>query len=288
MILSFLSRPYPISDSFRGKLKTALFSGFFIFAFLFIFRPFQLHRFENLLTLKITAGYGAVTFGMVLLNTLLIPLALPGVFNESKWTVGREIVFLLWIIFTIGLGNAAYSLAIFNDFFSLEYLIQFQFITLLVALLPITINVMVWQLVLTRRNLKEAASISEHMHHKKRLDSNPEAMITLKSDNQKESLSIPARDLLYITSADNYIEVHYLRNGKEEKKLLRGTLKNTKEELRSYTAFYRCHRAWIVNLDKVEAVSGNSQGYRLILNDTDTIIPVSRNLNEELSIRLSK
>jgi hypothetical protein len=41
-------------------------------------------------------------------------------------------------------------------------------------------------------------------------------------------------------------------------------------------------------LDQVKRVTGNSQGYRLILNFTDVEIPVSRNLNEEITNRLSK
>jgi hypothetical protein len=287
MILSLLSKPYPLSDSPSGKIRAALFTGFFVFVFLFAFRPFQLHRFDNIVALKLTLGYGAVTLIMVLINTFWVTTLLPKFFNESKWTIGREISFLLWIIFTIGLGNALYSMVIFNDFFNLRYLLYFQLYTLMVAVLPVIINVMIMQLVLTRRNLKEAENISDHLNFKKRLDSDPGAVITLRSDNQKEELKIPARDLLFITSADNYIEVHYLQNGSEQKKLLRGTLRNTKNDLRTYTAFYRCHRAWIVNLDRVVSVTGNSQGYRLVLNGTETIVPVSRNLNEEISTRLS-
>lgn len=288
MILSFLSKPYPLADSTSGKIKSALFTGFFVFAFLFVFRPFQLYRFDTLTALQLTAAYGAITFIMVIINTFLITAIYPKLFNETQWTVGREIIFILWIIFTIGLGNALFSIFIFNDFFDLQYFLYFQLITVLVAILPVSINVIIMQLVLTKRNLKEAQSISDHMHHKKRLESEPDAVVTLRSENGKEELKIPARDLLFITAADNYVEVHYLMKEKEEKKLLRGTLRNTKEDLRSYTAFYRCHRAWIVNLDRVKSVSGNSQGYRLVLEGTATIIPVSRNLNEELSARLSK
>jgi DNA-binding LytR/AlgR family response regulator len=225
---------------------------------------------------------------MILFNVYIVRALLPRWFDETKWTVGREIGFILWIIFTIGLANAAYSLYIFDDYFSIYYLLYFQFLTLLVAILPVTLNVMIMQLVLTRKNLKAADDITSHMHHKKRLDAMPGMEITIRSDNQKETLSLPAKDLLYITSADNYIEVHFIQDGKEHKKLLRGTLKNTREELRKFTAFYRCHRAWIVNLDRVVSVTGNSQGYRLIIDGSDTVVPVSRNLNEEIHTRLAK
>lgn len=288
MTFSFLKTPYPLSDSNSGKIRAAFFTGLFVFAFLFFFRPFQLHVLENLKALMITAGYGLVTVIMVLFNAFVLPSLLPKVFDENKWTVGREISYLLWIIFTIGIGNALYSDLLFDDVFDTEYLLQFQVMTLMVALLPVTINVLVMQLLLTRRNLKAAHLMSDHMHHKRRLDATPEATVIFRSDNQKEMLKLLVRDLLYITSADNYIEIHFLEQGLEQKKLLRGTLKNAKDELRSYTAFYRCHRAWLVNLDRVISVTGNSQGYRLILEGTETKIPVSRNLNEELNNRLAK
>jgi DNA-binding LytR/AlgR family response regulator len=40
--------------------------------------------------------------------------------------------------------------------------------------------------------------------------------------------------------------------------------------------FVRCHRTYIVNTDKIYSVTGNAQGYRLSLHDTQEEIPVSR------------
>jgi DNA-binding LytR/AlgR family response regulator len=288
MLKALFDKPFPYYESTSRRIKSALFSGFLVFAFLFVFRPFGLYRFDNLFTLQITAGFGIVTSIMVLVNVFMVTKLFPKYFHESRWTVGREILFIMWIIFTIGLSNAFYSGFVFTDTLSVEYVAMFQVFTLLVSILPVSINVMAMQSLLTHRNAKSAEEISKHMHHKKRLDSAPDAMITLKSDNKKEELQIPAKSLLYITSADNYISVTYLEQGKEVHKLLRSTLKNAKEDLRSYTAFYRCHRAWIVNLDRVISVSGNSQGYRLVLDASDTVIPVSRNLNEDIDSRLSK
>lgn len=285
---SFLTRPYPINDTLSHKLRSAFIPAIFVFAFLYAFRPFGLHQFDNRSLALVCVGYGVITLLVVLINVFLIATFFTSIFDETKWTVWKEIVFILWIIFGVGLANSAYSLFIFNDTFSIDYLITFQAITLMVAVVPVTLNVMTMQLLLARRNLKAAEDLTEHMHHKRRLDALPGQQITLRSDNKKEDLTLAAADLLYITSADNYIEVHYLDNGVEKKKLLRGTLKNAREDLRSFTAFYRCHRAWIVNLDRVTSVTGNSQGYRLIIKGTDTIVPVSRNLNEELNNRLAK
>jgi DNA-binding LytR/AlgR family response regulator len=284
----FLSQPYPVNESLAHKLRATFLPAFFVFGFLFAFRPFGLHRFPNELLALITAGYGLVTLLVVAFHVFIIMPLFKGLFDETRWTVLREILNILWIIFWIGCGNALYSLSIFEDEFSFSYIFSFQAFTVMVAILPVTLNVLIMQLLLTRKNLKMAQELTEHMHHKRRLDALPGQLITICSENKKEDLTLPAADLLFIRSADNYIEVHYLDHETPKMKLIRSTLKNAREDLRHFTAFYRCHRAWIVNLDRVESVTGNSQGYRLLLNGTDTIIPVSRNLNEELNNRLAK
>ena len=223
MLKAIFDKPFPYYESSSRRIKSALFSGFLVFAFLFVFRPFSLYRFENLFALQITAGYGIVTCIMVLLNVFMVTKLFPKYFRESGWSVGREILFIMWIIFTIGLANAIYSGFVFTDTLSVEYVAMFQVFTLLVAILPVSINVLAMQSLLNHRNAKSAEEISKHMHHKKRLESAPDAMVTLKSDNKNEELQIPAKSLLYITSADNYISVTYLEQGKEVQKLLRRT-----------------------------------------------------------------
>jgi DNA-binding LytR/AlgR family response regulator len=58
------------------------------------------------------------------------------------------------------------------------------------------------------------------------------------------------------------------------------------EIVNPYSSFFRCHRAFIVNLDKIEQVEGNAQGYKIKLQGAENLIPVSRNLNREFSDRL--
>jgi DNA-binding LytR/AlgR family response regulator len=64
------------------------------------------------------------------------------------------------------------------------------------------------------------------------------------------------------------------------------TMKKAEEALEAWPGFFRCHRAYIVNLDKVQHVEGNAQGYRLRFPDVEEPVPVSRNLNSEFSDKL--
>ncbi len=283
-----LTQPYPIDDSVTKKWFTIFFMGVFIYLFLYIFRPFGLMTLPFDSANKILAGYGLICSAVLVIDLILIPDMFPGVFTESKWNVGKHVLFTLWNIFTIGLANAFYTSRVWKMELTWAKIFQFQVITLVVAILPVTILVMIRQIAMLRKNLNDAQSLTESMNHKKRLNSSNPQFITLKAENAKDDFRIYAHDLLFITSADNYIEVHFMENNVAKKKLIRATLRGARENLRHLTAFYRCHRAWIVNLDRVESITGNSQGYRLVVEHTDVRIPVSRNLNKELSQRIAK
>jgi len=113
--------------------------------------------------------------------------------------------------------------------------------------------------------------------------------VVLNSDNLRESLTVPPTSLRYMTAADNYVQVYYLNTeGVLVQHLLRSTLKRVASELDGICSFFRCHRAFIVNLEQVEQVFGNAQGYRLKLRNVPDPIPVSRRFQGKLAEQMSK
>ena len=291
-MLDIFRQPYPVQNETKVKIFTSLGMGLFVFAFLYIFRPFGLNNLPFEYALSFLLGYGIITTLCLIFNFFLLPKILINLFNEEKWTVGKEILFILWIIFMIGIANSIYSVINLSAFTlaSLSYktLFFFQFVTLAVASLPVVILVLIKNLRLTKKNLQLALAISNNLNHKQRLSGNKEELVTIESENKKDNFTTNAINIIAISAADNYIEINYEENNVLKKKLIRSTLKIARDNLKSYTAFYRCHRTWIVNLDHIRNVSGNSQGYKLIMKHEELIIPVSRNLNKELTLRISK
>jgi len=291
-MLDIFRQPYPIQNETKVKIFTSLGMGLFVFAFLYIFRPFGLNNLPFEYALSFLLGYGIITTLCLIFNFFLLPKILINLFNEEKWTVGKEILFILWIIFMIGIANSIYSVINLSAFTlaSLNYktLFFFQFVTLAVASLPVVILVLIKNLRLTKKNLQLALAISNNLNHKQRLSGKKEELVTIESENKKDNFTTNAINIIAISAADNYIEINYEENNVLKKKLIRSTLKIARDNLKSYTAFYRCHRTWIVNLDHIRNVSGNSQGYKLIMKHEELIIPVSRNLNKELTLRISK
>ncbi|RYZ20584.1 MAG: LytTR family transcriptional regulator, partial [Sphingobacteriales bacterium] len=91
---------------------------------------------------------------------------------------------------------------------------------------------------------------------------------------------------LYIESSDNYSTVVYLKNNQPVKTLLRSSLSRLETQLSGNAVLVRCHRSFIVNLENVEKVTGNAQGYKLHLHEGNFQIPVARKYNDTLVAQL--
>ena len=104
-----------------------------------------------------------------------------------------------------------------------------------------------------------------------------EQLVLLVADNGKDRLEVQLSDLMYIESVGNYVQATYCQEKKIAKLLLRGTIKRMEEATQQLLSLVKCHTAFIVNLDHVETVKGNSQELRIVLKNVDVEIPVSRN-----------
>jgi DNA-binding LytR/AlgR family response regulator len=101
--------------------------------------------------------------------------------------------------------------------------------------------------------------------------------IEIIAENQKDRLQLPVKDLLFIQSEGNYISIFHKEETEIRRSLLRNTLKNIEKELGSFSPpLFKTHRSYIVNLDLVENIKGNSQGLQLYLSELDDFVPVSR------------
>ena len=105
----------------------------------------------------------------------------------------------------------------------------------------------------------------------------PDDKITLFDNSGALKLSVRASDLFYIESDDNYIKVWYADSKGEMKAyMLRCRLKTVEQSFRG-SPLVRCHRKYIVNMDKVKVLRKEKDIYWLDL-DSDSIqpLPVSK------------
>jgi len=280
MIKQYLGQPYPQSGN-KWKLNITI--SLFIGLFMLIFQPFGISGSNNLYKAVFCFGYGFVTFVILLIDLHLIPFFFPSLFENKRWTVLKQIIWLVFIIFSIGLGNFVYTSVLFS-FWNLHYFLLFQVYTFVVGIIPIVVLTIIQQNVLLAQNFKSAQEFNSSLNRKKEARSDERVCLT--ADNERDRFEIELSHLLYIESTGNYIEIFYIKEEKLKSTLLRSTLKRTELQLEHYPSMQKCHRAFVVNIDKITQVKSNAQGLRLTLKDTETEIPVSRNFSKDLKDRI--
>jgi DNA-binding LytR/AlgR family response regulator len=104
--------------------------------------------------------------------------------------------------------------------------------------------------------------------------------VKIVAENGALELEISPDDFLFAKSDDNYVELYYFINLQKNRKVIRNTLKNIQALFPLQNKFYRCHKSYLINLDQVNHISGNAQGYKFHLKNTEDLIPVSRSNNQ--------
>jgi hypothetical protein len=100
-------------------------------------------------------------------------------------------------------------------------------------------------------------------------------MVDFPDDKNQIQFSISSDQITYIEAADNYIYIHCVENGQESRHLLRNTLKNMELHFAD-SGLKRCHRSYMVNLQRIRLVRYEKNKCLLYLNGIDQVIPVSR------------
>lgn len=268
-MFKFLRKPYPFNDDLKRNAKIIFFISISIFVFLFLFQPLDISLLENKEKIYLIIGLGIITFLSLSLNLLVLPSLFPKIFLHREWIVWKEIFWNLWLLFTISFG---YFL-LYEILGVLEFDFYMVIKLILIAVMPLTLLIVFNQNRLLRLHLFTAKEINKKLNESKHID---EQLIHFDSEYQKDKLSIKARLLLLIKSADNYIEIYWKEGDAIKKQLLRGTLLKTQNLLAEYNYIFKCHRSFLVNINFIDRVEGNSQGYKLFLENIDFEIPVSK------------
>jgi DNA-binding LytR/AlgR family response regulator len=303
IIAATLNKPYPLEERKTAQLKLAFIFGTIVFLLLFLFNPFGAKK--DILLNAIYAG--VLTFIAIVFNFFVLFPLFPQFFKEEKWTIGREIIFTIIIIITIGSFNIIAGQIFWGITLSVFNWLRMIFYTAIIGIAPATFSILINQARLLKKYRQQAKQINVGLHQPAEIVQNatvltsplniiaeekpvtklPTAVITIETENEKDNLIIPAAHFLAAVSADNYVKIFYIEAEKLKIVMLRATLKKVGLNTASFPAFFRCHRTAIVNIAAVENLSGTAQGYRLHLTYLPEAIPVSRNLNQVIKEKLA-
>jgi hypothetical protein len=291
----FLQKPFPPYASSRRSGWAAFLASFIVFAILFFGEPFQLDTVPVTTKFNLSLAYGTATLLVTTLFLVVAPLFFPAIFDSRYWTVGKEIMFFCIILACISVANACINVVANQTPFTVGMLLRMAGNTLIVGIVPITLSVLVKQQLLLRHYQRGANTINQEVAGKALQPKNPlgqplNPAITktflIVGDNQGESISLGLAEWMAAEANDNYVRIFFEGPKGEGSVLFRTTLKKVETQLQEHAGMYRCHKSFLVNLQKVSHLSGNAQGYRLHMVNSGLQIPVSRSLHTELKENL--
>lgn len=254
----------------------------FVVLFLWIFKPFGISGFSPQSQFFLIIGSGLVCFTVLAFNHFVLPSIFLNTIRNEGWTVGRHILWLWWQLISVGLGNYLFAVATGYLNTGASPFLFIMLVTFAIGFFPIAIIVLISHLALYKKRLSMAKQINQKL---KKKDTGFKEPLCLISETKNEKIECDADDFLYAESRDNYAYICYLENGERKGTMLRSTLKRLEEQVSPFWIL-RCHRSYIVNLQKVTSIEGNAQGYKLILGTIDMVIPISRSRHKNVLLEL--
>jgi LytTr DNA-binding domain len=311
-ISNLLNRPYMAYTTGWHNLSLIIGSSIFIFTFLFIFEPFTIYTITDAAyKLQLILGFTVVPPCCVIFMIEIMGRIFPKVYQEKGWTVRSEILFVMSLILLITIGNYMVSILMHSDKITMNISSFFKmlFYTATISFFPAVAFVWFRYYQLTQKYSRPAQvflrpdietttpsddneQIQPEIPILPSLNGAPKNLVTtltLVAENGKDKIQVLPQQLCYIEADDNYVTVAYLRGGQLRKELLRSSLARVEAQIKEQIEgqvpclhIRRCHRSYMVNLEKVQRVSGNAQGYKLHLLQVDEALPVSRNYAKEV------
>ncbi len=270
---------YPQNYLIQNPVVGGLVLMLFTIAFTAIYRPLGSHASLGISYLETMALYSFI-LGFAAILIIYFMKLFPFFSNRHAWNLKKEIAAIG--ITLVGLGITIYLAAFIieppADRWNLSTFIDSIKNAFLVGILPFSFFTAINISALKASEIKnETSALSEH-----KAFTNVEKPIFITSQLKKESLSFIPSQLLYAESDGNYVRFCLIKDENMIEKTIRNSISNVEKQLSGYPEFFLTHRAFIVNLKKVQRKLGNSSEYRLKLIDAETEIPVSRQKSKEL------
>jgi DNA-binding LytR/AlgR family response regulator len=248
--------------------------SFGVFIFILFFQPFPIENFDFNNRLIFVAGLGMIIF----ITMLAIKSVFFLIIEEEPSSISRPALptflsgFCMLVISS--LGFAFYVRYVGKVHISFYMMIKI----ILICLVPPVIF-RIYDIIHMLRHHNDQL-IKEKKVIQKQVEKFEEdylnKTISFTSDTGTDSLNLLIADVVFIRSADNYVEIVYREAEVVKKKLIRNTLKGIEKLLKDYTNFIRCHRICIVNSHYINKLIRNYSSYWIVIKDYEEKVPVSR------------
>ncbi|MFO7723404.1 MAG: LytTR family DNA-binding domain-containing protein [Bacteroidales bacterium] len=245
-----------------------------VMMFALVFHPFPMDQMDLDDSIMFVSGLGLIIFFSIMITRVVCPCFIMKRHQYNPNETARSMMssFMIWLVITI----------LFAGYLELSVNIDFStFLLFRIVILGLGISLILRfydELFLLRRQHERHLRLQQIRSNPADIMNNPDAdeAKVFFSENKSDRILLKASDLLFIRSADNYVEFYYKDNAGVNKKLLRNTLSNIEMQVNDFPELIRCHRTCIVNISHIERSVGNCNKYNLQIKDYNIPVPVSR------------
>lgn len=269
-IIDYLKTPFPRPKRNRKNLIWVVLVGIASSLFILLYQPFGIVNSTGDWVLNLVIlSLGFLFILSVLFMEWLIPSTFPKAFRN--WTLGKALVWYALVILFIGAMQFLYK----SFWSSFQEFTWTDFLGVLARTFGIGITVSffvtgIWQY-LNRRQLSLISSTETY---------------TVTAQNGKE-ISLSLKDILFISSDDNYVDIHYEENGDRKKLVFRSSLKNVEKQIvNPLSPIIRCHRRYLINSEHFSIDNPRNRNMTVKLKSHNDSVPVSGQYTTAVRARL--
>lgn len=271
----------------KNQITMVLLVPLYALAFILIYRPFNIENLNEQVLPWLNEIIDPNLKGTLLsLVVVLIGMAVAAISRVIMTAYTKKhaisyIGYIIWVALEIVIMTLIYTIVSVLLKEQANIVSEFRNTltkTILILLIP---YVMMYIYFIWQERVRELKSI------RKRLEEDENALqkayIQIFDEKGKLQLSVRREHLIVIESADNYVCVWYLNGETTKKVMVRTTLKQVAEQL-AHTNILRCHRSYMINLDRVRVLRREKEGIFVEFGIEDIPdIPISKTYSESIT-----
>lgn len=260
--MSFLNRQIRFTSSLKRKVLVAFLLGLFLSMLIIFLEPFDTNEYESKNRTISLLGFGALLSCVFLIQSIIENKWYKRV--NKIWLVSHEILSII-IFFTFsGTVIYLYNHLVIND---LNYSLKshwWYYSHIVLAMIPILAPILIY----LRQKFGELI-----------VPMSPNTII-IRGENKNEKLELQKNELLFIQAVENYIEIYFVD---ADKKLRSKTFRQTLSNVHKQVSFLeKCHRSYLVNINNIREIQGNSQSAKISFLLVEKQIPLSKTLYKSI------
>jgi hypothetical protein len=253
-----------------------------VFLVLAVFQPFGTYNFQHAWKYPLLAGYGIVIALGSMAAWEITDRLYRRPAQRGPWTLRREFGLIAFVFFFSASMTFFYQHIALGGSISVSGYLIFMAIAMATSIFPIAT-------LLTVQYIRARNEWEKNQWKLQNPVPDDAGTITLRGENKYETITLLKRELLFVRSADNYVEIFRLKNGAIERLMLRIALSRLAAQLDA-PDFLQTHRSYIVHLGQRLRMEGKSPSYQLVFEEVPGAepIPVSKTYLAEVRAALAK